>query len=71
MAVVSSIPASVDGVAVKDIRKYRTHSPLFNAILAENNVFGAPAGETKAVVYNNSKMKRVTLTENELNGIRA
>ena len=46
---VNSISASIDGVAVKDIRKYRTQSPLFNATLAENNVFGAPAGETKAV----------------------
>jgi hypothetical protein len=46
---VSSIAASIDGVAVKDIRKYRIQSPLFNATLAENNVFGAPAGETKAV----------------------
>jgi hypothetical protein len=46
---VSSLAASIDGVAVKDIRKYRTQSPLFNATLAENNVFAAPPGETKAV----------------------
>ncbi|HEX9319418.1 MAG TPA: hypothetical protein VF884_10830 [Nitrososphaeraceae archaeon] len=46
---VSSIAASIDGVAVNDIRKYRIQSPLFNATLAENNVFGAPAGETEAV----------------------
>jgi hypothetical protein len=46
---VSSIAASVDGTEVKDIKKYRMQSPLFNATLAENNVFGAPGGATKAV----------------------
>ena len=46
---VSTIAARVDGVEVKDIRKYRVQSPLFNATLSDNNVFGAPAGETKAV----------------------
>ena len=46
---VSTIAARVDGVEVKDIRKYRVQSPLFNATLSENNVFGVPAGETKAV----------------------
>src|SRR5574341_864368 len=43
---VNSLAATVDGVAVKDIRTFRIQSPLFNATLAQNNVFGAPAGET-------------------------
>ena len=34
---------------VNEIAKYRLQSPLFNATLAENNVFGAPGGPTKAV----------------------
>jgi hypothetical protein len=46
---VNSLAATIDGVAVKDIRKFRIQSPLFNATLAQNNVFGAPAGETEAV----------------------
>ena len=46
---VNSIAATVDGVPVNDIAKYRLQSPLFNATLAENNVFGAPGGPTKAV----------------------
>ena len=46
---VSAIQASIDGVEIKDIRKYRVQSPFFNTTLAENNVFGAPGGPSKAV----------------------
>ena len=40
---------TIGSIQRQEIRKYRTQSPLFNATLAENNVFGAPAGQTKVV----------------------
>jgi hypothetical protein len=46
---VNFLEATVDGIKLKDLNKYRVQSSLFNATMANNNVFGAPAGPTKAV----------------------
>jgi len=45
----ASIEVTVDGVKIDDIDKYNVQSPIFDVDLPENNIFGAPAGPTKAV----------------------
>jgi hypothetical protein len=37
---------TVDGVAVPDITRFRTQTPVFGYTLPENNLYGAPAGTT-------------------------
>ena len=37
---VKSIEATIDGVNLKDLQKYRAKSPLFKIILPQNNVLG-------------------------------
>jgi hypothetical protein len=46
---VTSLEASVDGMQLKDLRKYRVQSPLFDATFPKNNLFGVSAGPTQAV----------------------
>lgn len=46
---VTNLDASIDGVKISDLQKYRAQSPLFDALLPSNNVFGAPPGPTKSV----------------------
>jgi hypothetical protein len=46
---VTNLDASVDGVKIPDLKKYRAQSPLFDVVLPSNNVFGAPPGPTKSV----------------------
>jgi hypothetical protein len=45
----SDVKATLDGRDVQDINMYRLQSPLFDMTLANPNIFGAPAGPTKAV----------------------
>jgi ornithine carbamoyltransferase len=46
---VTTLEANVDGVELKDLRKYRVQSPLFEATFPKNNLFGVSAGPTQAV----------------------
>ncbi len=41
------ISATVDGKAIKDIKSYRTQSPIFNITVPENNVIGDTPGSGK------------------------
>ena len=43
------VKVTIDGVDVQDIDKYSVQSPLFDVVLPEENIFGAPPGPTKAV----------------------
>ena len=36
--------ASLDGVPLKNLEKYKVTSPLFNITIPKDNVFGSPAG---------------------------
>ena len=45
----ASVEVTIDGVKIQDIDKYIVQSPIFDVTLPENNIFGAPAGPTKAV----------------------
>ena len=38
--------ASVDGISIKDLDKYRIESPLFSFTLPKNNILGLPANIT-------------------------
>jgi hypothetical protein len=40
------LDASIDGVAVNNLRKYIFTSPLYEFTLPEDNIFGVPAGTT-------------------------
>jgi hypothetical protein len=46
---VKSIEATIDGVKLKDLQKYRVQSPLFKIILPQNNVLGLKPQTTQAV----------------------
>ena len=46
---VSNLRATVDGVAIPDLEKYRAQSPLFNMTVPKDNVMGIPPGTTQAV----------------------
>jgi hypothetical protein len=46
---VTNLQATVDGVAIPDLKKYRMQSPLFDVIIPEDNVMGVPPGATQAV----------------------
>jgi hypothetical protein len=45
----AAVEVTIDGVNIHDIDKYNVQSPIFDVVLPENNIFGAPAGPTKAV----------------------
>jgi hypothetical protein len=45
----ASVKASIDGKNIEGIEQFEVQSPLFDVILPEGNIFGAPAGPTKAV----------------------
>ena len=44
----ATVSASVDGVKIKDLEKYRVESPMFNMTFPSNNIFGQKAGPTVA-----------------------
>jgi hypothetical protein len=44
----ATLSASVDGVKLKDLEKYRAESPMFNMTFPTNNIFGQKAGPTIA-----------------------
>jgi hypothetical protein len=46
---INHLEATVDGVNVKDLEKYRVQSPLFDLSLIKDNLFGVPAQDSKAV----------------------
>jgi hypothetical protein len=45
----ASVEVTIDGVKLQEIEKYNVQSPIFDVVLPESNIFGAPAGPTKAV----------------------
>jgi hypothetical protein len=45
----ASVKASIDGKNIEGIEQFEVQSPLFDVTLPESNIFGAPAGPTKAV----------------------
>lgn len=46
----TNLQASVDGVNLQQLDKYRVTSPLYNLTFPANNIFGSPVGTTQAVV---------------------
>jgi len=48
---VSSIHVSVDGRTIQDLQHYIVQTPLFNMTFPQNNLFGAPAGNTQGVSH--------------------
>jgi hypothetical protein len=47
------LEAAIDGVPVQNIDQYTALSPLYQFILPEDNVLGAPAGTYDSVAYSN------------------
>lgn len=45
----TSLEATIDGVKIPALEKYRAVSPMFNLILPEDNVFGLQPGTTPSV----------------------
>jgi hypothetical protein len=45
----TNLQASVDGVAIPNLKMYRVQSPLFNMTLPNDNVLASPPGTTQAV----------------------
>lgn len=45
----TNLQATVDGVAIPDLKSYRVQSPLFNITLPKDNVMGVPPVTTQAV----------------------
>jgi hypothetical protein len=45
----TNLQASVDGVTLQQLAKYRVTSPLFTVTYPPNNLFGAPVGTTQMV----------------------
>ena len=43
------VEVTIDGVKIQNLDKYNIQSPIFDVVLPENNIFGAPAGPTQAV----------------------
>ena len=41
--------ASIDGKQLNNLENYRVESPLFNFTFPENNLFGAPVGQTQGL----------------------
>ncbi len=52
MAAFKNMAADVDGVAVQNLESYRARSPLYQFILPEGNMLGAPAGTYDSVAEN-------------------
>lgn len=46
---VTSIHVSIDGRSLQNLQNYIVQTPLFDLTFPENNIFGAPAGPSKAV----------------------
>ena len=46
---VTNLEASIDGMKIQDLNKYRIQSVLFNVTLPTNNILGQKAGITEAV----------------------
>ncbi len=46
---VTTVEATLDRVAIADIRQYRAQTPLFTLTLPENNILGGPAATTPSV----------------------
>jgi len=44
-----NLQATIDGVNIKQLDKYRSTSPLFNVSLPDKNVFGSPPGNTQGI----------------------
>jgi hypothetical protein len=44
----ATLSATVDGIKLKDLEKYRVESPMFNMVFPSNNIFGQKAGPTIA-----------------------
>ena len=42
---------SIDGRNLQNLQNYIVHTPLFDLTFPQNNIFGAPAGPTKAVSH--------------------
>jgi hypothetical protein len=47
---VTTLDASVDGLKLTNLNAYRVTSPLFSLNIPAGNIFGAPAGQTQAVI---------------------
>jgi hypothetical protein len=45
----AAVEVTIDGIKIQELDKYIVRSPIFDVTLPENNIFGAPAGPTKAV----------------------
>jgi hypothetical protein len=45
----TSLEATIDGMSIQGLEKYRVASPLFNLTFPENNVAGVPPGLTQGV----------------------
>jgi len=45
----TNLQATLDGVNLKQLDKYRVTSPLFNATYPTHNLFGSPAGQTQGI----------------------
>ena len=45
-----NVKATLDGVNLKQLDKYRVTSPLFSITYRPNNVFGLPPGQTQGIV---------------------
>jgi hypothetical protein len=44
-----NLQATLDGVNINQLDKYRATSPLFSVTIPHNNIFGAPAGPTQGI----------------------
>jgi len=44
-----NLQATIDGVNLKQLDKYRATSPLFNVTFPSNNLFGSPPGQTQGI----------------------
>lgn len=47
----SDLQASIDGVAVQNLRDYLVTSPLFDFTVPDDNILGLPAGSGQSVAY--------------------
>jgi hypothetical protein len=47
----TSVHVTIDGKSVQNLQNYIVQTPLFDLTLPDNNIFGAPAGPTKAVSH--------------------
>lgn len=45
----AKVEVTIDGYKLENLSQYRVHSGLFDVVLPEKNIFGAPSGPTQAV----------------------